>query len=432
MGDRVIAAGERKPVGQFESGGYIYPAAVPLHIDYTDPIGSREAARISALCDMLMWDRPINGRLLAGWLAVAPICGALSWRPHIWLSGPSGSGKSWIADNIMRPILGRIGLFVQSDTTEAGIRQALGYDARPVIFDEAEGETERAQVRMQQVMALMRQSSSDNGSVIVKGSVSGNVKIYCIRSCFAFSSIGVGVRQHSDTTRVTVLTLKKDDGPGAEERFAALRAATSDLLAPAFISGLHARMIALIPTIRDNSETFASAAAKHIGSQRMGDQLGALLAGAYALHSDKIISRKDADAWVAKQDWAEQQAIQDMPDEMLCLQRILQHVIRVPEASGRIAELSVAEMIQCAGSSLDPDSDPYRMNLLRLGIRPEKDSVIIANNHSGIENILSGTPWHDWGRILKRLPGARSTSQPIRFAGIQARATIVPMEVISN
>lgn len=432
LGDSVIIGGQRHSLGQPEPRGFIYPAAIPIPIDYEHPIGNQDSARLSALCDMLSWEKPLNGRLLAGWLALAPICGALSWRPHIWITGAAGTGKSWVMDNIMRPCLGKVGLFVQGDTTEAGIRQALGYDARPVLFDEAEGETERSQVRMQNVMALMRQSSSENGSVIVKGSMSGAVKVYNVRSAFAFFSIGVGIKQHSDSTRVSVLSLKKSDDDLAAERFAEIREATADLLSPTWVAGLHARMISLIPTVRKNAEIFARAAAAHIGSQRMGDQAGALLAGAYALHNDQEVTLEIARAYVEKQDWSEQSTIQETPDEVLCLQRILQHVSRVPDGGGHLNEMSVAEMIESADYGIDPQNTPTRQTLLRMGIRVDEDSITIANQNSELQRILAGTNWGDWGRILRRIDGSRATHRGVRFAGVKVRGTIIPKAAISN
>lgn len=432
LGDSVIINGQRHPLGQPETGGFIYPAAIPIPINYQNPIGNQDAAKLSALCDMLSWDRPINGRLLAGWMALAPICGALAWRPHIWVTGAAGTGKSWVMDNIMRPMLGRVGLFVQGDTTEAGIRQALGFDARPVLFDEAEGESERAQVRMQNVMALMRQSSSETGSVIVKGSTSGSVKVYCIRSAFAFFSIGVGIKQHSDRTRVSVLGMVKPDPDHAAERFAEIRAETTELLQPNWVGGLHARMIELIPIVRANAETFARSAALKIGSQRMGDQVGALLAGAYALHSESIITREKADEWIKKQDFEEQSTIQETPDEVLCLQRLLQHVVKVPDISGRIAESSVAELIENSEYGLTPDSNPAKQTLLRLGIRVEEATIVIANQSAEIQRIMAGTNYSDWGRILRRIPGSSATSRPVRFAAVKVRGTMIPRTFISN
>src|SRR3546814_6554229 len=94
---------------------------------------------------------------------MAVICVALNWRPHVWLTGRSGSGKSWLLDNVIRPLIGAIAVYCQSNSTEAGIRQTLATDARPVLFDEAESEDAKAQVRIQQVLELAGQSSSETG-----------------------------------------------------------------------------------------------------------------------------------------------------------------------------------------------------------------------------------------------------------------------------
>ena len=75
--------------------------------------------------------------LLAGWVALAPTCGCLDWRPHIWLTGGAGTGKSLI-HRFISPLLHDMGVPVSGNTTEAGLRQTLKSDALPVVFDEAE------------------------------------------------------------------------------------------------------------------------------------------------------------------------------------------------------------------------------------------------------------------------------------------------------
>jgi len=83
------------------------------------------------------------------------------------------NGKTWLVDNIIAPALGDSSLTVQSNSTEAGIRQRLKQDARPVIFDEAEGESQHARQRMQAVLELARQASSDGVAEIAKGTAGG-------------------------------------------------------------------------------------------------------------------------------------------------------------------------------------------------------------------------------------------------------------------
>src|SRR3546814_2609502 len=98
--------------------------------DRDSPLSDEEASRIIDICCRLRWEKPYGGWLLAGWIAIAVICGALNWRPHVWLTGSSGSGKSWLLDNVIRPLIGAIAVYCQSNSTEAGIRQTLATEDR--------------------------------------------------------------------------------------------------------------------------------------------------------------------------------------------------------------------------------------------------------------------------------------------------------------
>lgn len=430
VGDAVISGGVSTPIPDLPPSRYIYEAAPPMEVDTSDPMTAGDAHLVVQLADLLSWDRPIAARLLAGWCAVAPICGALAWRPHIWVTGGAGSGKSWVMDNLIRRLVGNVGLAVQSETTEAGLRQTLGHDARPVIFDEAEGETERAQQRVQNILALVRQASSETGAVIIKGSTSGQAKTYRIRSCFAFSSISVGVQQHADATRVSVLSLTRYEGPQAIARNKATAALLSHM-DDDYVRRFIARSIRMAPVIRANAVTFAAAGAAVIGSQRLGDQIGALLAGAYSLFADTLIEPADAQAWVAEQNWDEQRGVQDSNDEARCLQRVLEAVMRV-QGKHAVAERSIGELVMVAlGRRADAQLTPRDAEdaLARSGVRAADGELVVANSHGALERILAGTPWgKGWARLLRRLPGAAATA-PVRFAALRGRGTSIPLDV---
>ena len=157
-------------------------------VDLGKPLSTTEANKLRTLCAAAPWEEPDHmGQLLAGWRVIAPVCGAMPWRPHLWLAGEAGSGKTWVVDNIIKPLIGQVALPVQSKTTEAGIRQTLRCNALPVIFDEAETQNEDDRKRMQLVLDLARQASSEDGAAIVKGSSAGKASMYRVRSCFLFS-----------------------------------------------------------------------------------------------------------------------------------------------------------------------------------------------------------------------------------------------------
>lgn len=415
---------------------YIYEASKPLRIDVENPLTAKEAYEFVALSDMLQWEKPIYAKLLAGWVLLAPICGALGWRPHIWITGGAGTGKSYVMSQIIGKVLGNNAVKMQGSVTEAGIRQTLAVDALPVLFDEAEGEDQAAQARIQSIMGLARQASSEGEGGIVKGSASGKATIYRTRSMFCLSSIGVGVTQYADKTRFTVLSLHIDERLTKQERqdrFKKLEDKLADILTPEYCARFRARAVSMIPIIRANAKVFATASAKVIGTQRLGDQIGALLAGAYSLHKNGLISPEDARDWVEAQDWSEESTLQDRKDELACLSHILEHTVRV----GSI-ERSVGELINIVyGKSIGDNSvshDEAHNILVRHGIKVELEGVKFANSHTSLASILKGTLWaKEWGRILKRVEGSEARPNPERFgAGGLHRCVIVPFDAIEG
>lgn len=426
LGDRLIIDGKEESMAS--SKEHIYEASVPIIVNYKNPLASKEANAVSRICDLISWDRPISSRYLAGWCAIAPICGALEWRPHIWITGGAGAGKSFVLDKIVRRITGDMGISVQSATTEAGLRQTLRHDARPVLFDEIEGADQRAQIRIQNVLELARQASSETGSRIVKGTASGEAMAFTIRSCFAFSSIGVFATSRPDETRITVLGITAD---GNRERFLRLSGLIAETLSDEYVQRFIARSIKMIPVIRDNARIFAAAAAATLGSQRAGDQVGALLAGAYSLHSDSVITAEEAKTYIEKQDWSEAKSAHDDTDEAKCLAFLRQHILKVPSSGGPI-DRSVADLMDFASGRTDCSINDRDVSVHTLGLhgmRGDRDHMVISASHSAIAKILKDTEWaKTWGRTLRRLPGAKATSWGVRFGSVKNRGIEIPYE----
>lgn len=436
-GEKLIVNSNVVDMKNFESR-FIYEFSEPLGFNTYDPLPTTEASKLIDILELLNWDREINSYLLAGWCIVAPICGALNWRPHIWLTGAAGTGKSWVFKNIVRRLMGETVLAVQGETSEAGLRQMLGHDALPVVFDEAEGEDRRAQDRMQSVMALMRAASADDGGIMAKGSSSGTAKTYRIRSCFAFASIAVQVHQQSDRTRVTMLGLRKATDADKDLRWRHLNSLYQDTITEEYVRRLQARTVHLLPTIIENARTFANAAAAELGEQRVGDQLGALLAGAYSLRSKTKITYTDAITWIRSKDWSEEKGLDRTRDEIALLQFILDQIVRV-EASSTTLERSVSELAAIATYRV---TDAYIMaqgaqeKLKRMGIKIESngaldrfdDLLVISNSADWIKKTLRETAWaKNHNKILLRIEGAKAIDSTRFGPGMMTRAVGVPM-----
>ena len=426
-GDRLLIGNEERTIPSWQSK-WIYTQGQRLEADQAEPISNAEAARLIALTDMMNWKEPIFSKFFAGWCVIAPICGVLGWRPHIWVNGPSGSGKTWLLNNILDPLVGRLALQVQSATTEAFIRQRLRSDALPVIFDEAESEDKRGQMRMQSILELARAASAETGAGIGKGSASGKAMEYQIRSCFAFASIGVAANQRADTSRITSLELRKDNTDGGRERFEQLKALWSETVArPEYAEGIRSRALANALSITANARTFAKAVAVKLGDQRIGDQLGALLSGAFSLTSTRVLSLEDATAWVEKQNWHGFMPDEADQDEVRALAWMLDKSIRFEQGDHTYTR-SIGELVQAYYSTevTVDEADNLRLNLQRSGIRLEDDTVAISNHHPALRTLFMDTSWADkWKDQFARVPGAAHVAG-VRFGASIHRAVRIP------
>lgn len=443
LGDRVIVDGQEYPLGD-APGKFVYELNTPIDIATDNPLSNSEAINLVRICEELRWQRPISGKLLAGWVFTAPICGALDWRPHIWITGGAGSGKSTIMTQIIHRLLKNNMLFVQGETSEAGVRQELGHDAIPVVFDEIESQDEKATSRVNAIMDLMTIASSETGAKLVKGGANGKAQSYMIRSMFCFSSISVNLKQHAAKTRVTVLDMRpKPDHETDDDlqQYNGMLKTIYETLTPEYIRRLQARAVGLIGVIRHNSRIFAEAAALSVGSRRFGDQVGTLLAGAYALHSSKQITPDEARKFVDSQHWDEHHDIDESKDERACMQYILAEQVTVDTNRGP-KRRAIGELVEICVSGLDEDDgdvslDAAGKTLRRCGIAVlepidpfDSHRIAVANAHKALSRILSGSPWAaSWSRTLARLNGAEKTN-PMKFAGVNSRAVSIPIHAI--
>lgn len=431
LGNRLLVDGQHCAISGHDSR-FIYTRQAPLeHGADSAPADDSAAMDVFELFEQLNWVKPIHAQMLAGWCLLAPICGALSWRPHIWLTAQRGAGKSWVQDHIIEPLLGPAALMVQGSTTEAGIRQKLKQDARPIVFDEAESEDHRSQNRMQTVIELARQSSSDSTAEIIKGTVNGSGMAFRMRSMFLLGSVNVSLSQAADESRFSVLALKSPDKtPEESERFAQFSKRVDNTLTPEACAAMRARAYRLMPVIRANCKTFARAVAEVLGSQRLGDQVGTLIAGACAYHRDDEITLEEARKWVVGMDFSDAKEQEQVSDEENCLQRILQSQVQFDSEKGQMKR-SIGELVDCASGHNSIGwltQSEANDTLKRYGMMIEGSFLLVSNTHAELKRLLSDTPWGaGWRRILGRIEGAEGIEQPVRFAGVKTRSIRIPL-----
>ena len=437
LGDRIIADNKSHPALKPFDSRYLYQRMSPLKgPGKVKPLTDIESIVICELAERFHWEVPASGLLLAGWVTLAPICGALQWRPHAWLTAAAGSGKSAILDRYVAPLLADMGLIVAGNTTEAGLRQTLRSDALPVVFDEAESNERADQVRMQNILALARVASSESHATLLKGSPGGDVTRFNIRSMFLMSSIATALKQGADRSRFAQLTLRSPTDIPKADRLAHWDALDRDLdqyITHDTAMRLIARTVALIPTIRQSVRVFSRAAAERFDSQRLGDQYGTLLAGAWSLMSSDVPTDQQARNLIEQNDWEPYSQTTEVPDEQRCIQRVLQHQVRV-ETDEKTYTRALGELVEIAVQHrMDRDVTVRQATevLGRHGLKvvPEQQQLLVSNTAEALASILRDTAWsHSWATVLSRLPGATKAGT-VRFNGAGAVSRAVALQI---
>jgi putative DNA primase/helicase len=418
-GDRLVVDGQETGIPDLPSQ-YIYEASPHIRPPALKPLADEKALWIFDIASRFVWEKPLSAILLAGFVALARSSGALQWRPHIWITGPRGCGKSEVLRRYVQILCGDWMLDIDGDASSAFVRQKLVTDAFPVIYDESEAQTKMGLARLQQILSLVRSSSREGGGAIGRGSANGKAIEYRIRSCFAIASIYVNLKEAADFSRTSVLSMAEPKGQTRDE-WKILSNDLNQLKAPDISDGLFARTLQLLPVIRENQRIFSSALHRlRLGDQRFGDQIGTLLAGAYSLKSHNRIAPHAAEAWIKSQDWSDQLANSDERDEISCLTHLLQWPLVAETSNDKRVTRTIEELVGIAAERTVDDALSAKKameTLRRNGLRVDNNVMSVAHKHLGLSRIFQETPFAiDHTRILKRLPFSWTDSKrKVRF-----------------
>lgn len=166
------------------------------------------------------WETEPMGRAFLGWIVTSLIGGLLPFRPMLWLLAPAATGKTYLLEKVLTPLLGptlkRIG-----DTSEAGLAQVMGHDSLPGYIDEFEPRGGIDDQKWRSILALVRLATSGGGHR-VRGSVGGaKPTMFHPRFSLLLSSINRPSLTDAETSRFFPIRLSHrqvDDWPVLEEQ----------------------------------------------------------------------------------------------------------------------------------------------------------------------------------------------------------------------
>ena len=434
-GDCLLVDGERVAIKDFQTRHIYEKGKILDRYVGTPPAEARDSQKVFEALTLVSWSKPIHATFAAGWVALAAVCGSLAWRPHLWVTGERGTGKSWVQTRVISQLLGDLAINTQGATSEAGIRQLASQDARPVLMDEAESERDGTKESIKAIIELARMSSFEAGAEIIKGTSGGRAMTYRCRSVFMMGSINVPLSMAADTSRFTVVSIEKSPGTAeANARWERLQEIERTLFQdPMYCASVRSRIYRLIPVIRQNAAILASVIRDRVGDQRTGDQYGALIAGAMALSSDDVITVEQASRYIDAMNLSDAEDTESVSDQQALLAEIMQYMVRYDSDSGHQITRSIREIMQTAAGVGAPDTGLQRKGakelLARHGIVVHRDgSASFANAHRGMRVILKDSPWSAGHKtVLKRLDGAEEKANPINVGASKARVVHVPL-----
>lgn len=396
----------------------IYVSTKKIDLNFLNTGSVHDGTTLMEILNCFSFTNSFSAKFLAGWIFLAPIAGALDWRPHLWILGEAGSGKSTLLDKVVFKILHQVSLMISGSSSEAGIRQDSSNTSLPVIMDEGEAESRKEKEDFQKILQLIRSSSSNQKTKIVKGSASHESKTFSSSSAYLISSTGSNLERQADKTRFLILSLsKKYHDKSSEEKLRQIENVIDDNFANRILT----RSIKSIDLVRHNFRIFKNIVQNKLQSNRLGDQFASLLAGYWVLMNNDIVDENSASTLVNEIDFKIYCDHLDGSQEQSLLNHILQLNSRIDlEDSTRQETIGAwLDYLREQNPYDNPDYDIVLKKLKTFGfIFDQKDDcVYIANQSKFISDGLTNSRYsYDYYTQLKRLPGANS-SQTKHFAG---------------
>lgn len=445
IGNELIADGERVPLEELETE-YIYEMRRSIGFNEERVICDQELKFINMISETLVWKNEMSSKFLMGWILLAPICGILSFRPCLWLTGSSGCGKSTIFREFITPLMGGISFRPLGTATEAGIRQHLNGDAVPVLRDESEASNKNGREKNQLIITMSRNASDNDGMDDARGSVSGKSQSFFIRSMFGFASINHTLKHQQDINRTAVLELANPSLKFGQEEAGNKWTCLKNMISSVNVKmgqRLILRTITKANEVLEAVDIMRMCVAKYAGSQRLGDTYGTLLAGWWMLTHDSAPTEDECLELARTVNWSIyiDPEVGKGADAEECLSVIMQVQVR-GEVKGRGITATIGEIVyRLVGDEAqndpllglcDEEKKDLKLILSRHGVRIEIDYLLIANYSVLLEKGLADTQFGGaWATNLMRMPGAKKHDKVVNFGGgLRQRAVQIPWSSI--
>jgi len=364
---------------------------------------STDGKKLFKLFESQKWVNPQSLYGAMGWSLISNFGGCLNWRPHIYITGKIGSGKSWLLDNVVKPLVGDYAHYGSGSDTEAGIRRSIMQEPRPVVLDEMKIKSKKDESNIGNIMNLIRNSSSDASAKITMASPDGGTINFNVRSPFCLSSDQIPYETEDLASRILICELETphhNNRKFHEEEKSSDSRKFIDVLSDPDI--FRTRIFQKLEDILNDiywlqNDKWGLKGVPYFDTNRIRANWAPLLAVIYNVLNDTPMTKGNLDMatqWVVTTcgNWSDDSLVMTGDEENI-INVILEHTVRI-----EMEERSVAEML------LDLDGYEHKKYLGRMGIKVNaKNQLCIATNSQKIKEILKNKSYSEnYDSQLKR------------------------------
>ena len=447
-GEKIICSKGEIPVRLYESKNtYVRRANLGLKSEYNSKY-KEDFESIKWMLENISFLTEQDGKLLFGWIITSFFLSMISWRPIVYMKGPSSVGKSWVMNNVVRNILEEIDIAPKKSSTVIGIMQGPRYDSRMTTVDEFEGSSDKKiKELVVGLMTLARDTTTNSKESRYVGTADQEGMSNDFTSMFLFASIVESSKEDQDVNRITPVYFY----PKPEQDWNTIE---SKILRE-FNEGLGKRIRYNIVYHREsiikNIAIFRRVSTIKSSKQRNADQMGTLIAGWYHLeYPGKIASSEEAEKFLKSFDFTDQNERGTGREIKYIMSSFLTAKIRYNET--RIEEIymgskeveksverSVYEILvelnirhkENENISRDPLNKALMNYGLRFGTKNYPGKLIIAQSHEKIRDMLPRDFSYrgNYHGYLQNHPDFVGKEKSVKFSGTVHQALVFTIDL---
>lgn len=371
---------------------------------------------------------------LLSWSILAPFSGALSWRPQAFLTGPSGGGKSSVELFIVKP-LALPDRFNAGKTSAAGYMQSRRKDAGGVVMDEADPDTETKKKYKEDLLSIMRQSTSDDTPKSAMGTADQTGVTYMTRDMFLFIAISPEIESVADDNRLVKINIKKpaQNGKSWDE----LKKALTTAMSPENCRKVRNMTWEALPKIIELADHMAHMIQTHTGKDhRFAISEGTLMAAYLTVWKGLTDPTEEQLQEFIAGNYDLRTPEESRDEAVEFIDRLLEHKVKV-FVNERSKEFNVLEACKIMsletidhGDETGPEHltkaqvTEFKRALNMSGISVDPDgNLAIANNHYEIKRIAGKQ--NGYKKILWRHPDLVDKGKNVVFTDKTWRCTAI-------